>query len=168
MNFLSIFEFLNKPLHALLMIIFFIIVYFLTIGFTSGFKNNFLAFGPTFDETGKYTYFMGIELDSWKHIIITYVLIFIASVMNSYYNYVVGTNLHSYLWNPAVSIVPYSKIISYFVLLVDPLINIILYIIQFYATATFQVQFIIPLFLGSYLSSLPFTLKWLGSKKFIT
>ena len=42
-----------------------------------------------------------------------------------------------------------------------------LYILQFYATATFQIQYIIPQFLGNYITDLPFTLKWLNGKKFI-
>jgi len=168
MNFTKIFDFFNHPKTALLIILIFLISYFLAQGLTSGFGNNFLTFGPTKDEdTGKPTTFMGIQLDTWNNVGLVYFIIFISTVLQAYYGNVVGTNIHAFVWNAAIEVVPFPKFWTYLILLIDPIIQIILYIIKFYATATFQIQYIIPQFLGSYITDLPFTLKWLNGKKFI-
>jgi len=162
------FEFFNNPKIALLIMLIFLFAFFLSQGLTTGFGNNFLTFGPTKDEqTGEPTTFMGIQLDTWNNVGLVYVIIFISTVLQSYYGNAVGGNLHAYVLNPAIDTVPYSKFWTYLVFMTDPLISIILYIIQFYATATFQIQYIIPQFIGNYITDLPFALKWLNSKKFI-
>ena len=168
MNFTKMFEFFNNPKIALLIMLIFLFAFFLSQGLTTGFGNNFLTFGPTKDEqTGEPTTFMGIQLDTWNNVGLVYVIIFISTVLQSYYGNAVGGNLHAYVLNPAIDTVPYSKFWTYLVFMTDPLISIILYIIQFYATATFQIQYIIPQFIGNYITDLPFTLKWLNGKKFI-
>jgi len=168
MNFTKIFEFFNNPKTALLTMLIFLIAFFLSEGLTTGFGNNFLSFGPTKDEqTGEPTMFMGIKLNSWSSVNIVYIIIFISTILQSYYGNVVGTNIHAFVWNAAIEVVPFPKFWTYLVLLIDPIIQIILYIIKFYATATFQIQYIIPQFIGSYITDLPFTLKWLNGKKFI-
>jgi len=162
------FDFFNNPKIALLIMLIFLFAFFLAQGLTTGFGNNFLTFGPTKDEqTGESTMFMGIQLDTWNNVGLVYVIIFISTVLQSYYGNAVGGNLHAYVFNPAIDTVPYSKFWTYLVFMTDPLISIILYIIQFYATATFQIQYIIPQFIGNYITDLPFTLKWLNGKKFI-
>jgi hypothetical protein len=166
--FTKIYEFFNNPRTALFIMLIFFLVYYLSIGLTVGFGNNFLSFGPKKDKDGNYTHFMGIQLSSWKLVGVVYVIIFITTVLQSYYQNVVGQNIHGYVWNTAVQKVPYSKFWTYLVLLVDPFINILLSIIRFYATATFQIQYVIPQFIGSYITDLPFTLKWLSGKKFIS
>ena len=164
----KIYNFFNNPRTALLIMLIFFLAYYLSIGLTVGFGNNFLKFGPTKDENDKYMNFMGIKLDSWKLVGIVYVIIFISTILQSYYQNVVGQNIHGYVWNTASQKVPYSKFWTYLVLLIDPFINVLLSIIRFYATATFQIQYVIPQFLGSYITDLPFTLKWLSGKKFIS
>ena len=162
------FDFFNNPKIALLIMLIFLFAFFLTEGLTTGFGNNFLSFGPTKDkQSGEPTMFMGIKLNSWTSVNVVYLIIFISTILQSYYGNAVGVNIHAYVYNPAVELVPYSKFWTYLVLLINPLITIILYIIQFYATATFQIQYIIPQFIGSYITDLPFTLKWLHGKKFI-
>ena len=42
-----------------------------------------------------------------------------------------------------------------------------IYIIKFYATATIQIQYIIPQLIGSYIVNIPFMLHWLKGKEFI-
>ena len=168
MNFTKMFDFFNNPKTALLIMLIFLIAFFLSEGLTTGFGNNFLSFGPTKDEqTGEPTMFMGIKLNSWTSVNVVYLIIFISTILQSYYGNVVQTNIHSFVWNAAIVTVPFPKFWTYLVLLIDPIIQIILYIIRFYATATFQIQYIIPQFIGSYITDLPFTLKWLNGKKFI-
>ena len=168
MIFKKIFNFLNHPRTALLIIFIFLFTFFLVEGLTTGFGNNFLAFGPTKDEiTGKDTVFMGIKLKNWKKVGQVYAIIFTSTILEVYYNNVVHTNIHAYVWNAAIEYVPFPKFWTYLVLLLDPLMQIILYIIKFYAIATFQIQYIIPQFIASYFTDLPFVLKWLNGKKFI-
>lgn len=160
-------KFFNNPKTALLIILIFLITYFLSEGLTAGFGNNFLAFGPTIDEnTGKPVAFMGINLDSWDDVCIVYVIILISTILQSYYSNVVYKTIYPYVYNPAVDVVPFQKFWTYLVLIIDPIIYITLRIILFYATATFQIQYILPQFLGSYIIDLPFTLQWLSGKKF--
>ena len=165
--FTKVFDFFNNPRNALIIIVLFFIIFFLSQGLTTGFANNFLSFGPTNDELGNPTQFMGIKLDSWNLVGMVYILIFFTSVLSTYYQNVVGLNIHSFVFNPAVTEIPYSKFWTYLILLVDPLINIILYVIRFYATATLQIQYILPQFLASYITDLPFVLKWLKGKTFV-
>jgi hypothetical protein len=163
----KIINFLNNPMVALLIMLTFLIIYFLAQGLTTGFSNDFLSFGPTNDSTGKPTTFMGIQLNTWKNVILVYFIIFISTVLQIYYSNIITTNLRSYAFNPAVKIIPFSKFWTYFSLLMDPFISIMLFVLRFHAMATLQVQYIIPQILGSVLTSLPFTLKWLHGKQFI-
>lgn len=162
----KIYNFFNNPRTALLIILLFFLGYYLSIGLTVGFGNNFLKFGPNKDDTGKYTHFMGIQIDSWKMVIVVYIIIFISTILQSYYINVVNQNIHAYVWNTAIEKVPYSKFWTYLVLLVNPFVNMLLTIIKFYATATFQIQYVIPQFIGGYITDVPFTLKWLSDKTF--
>lgn len=164
----KIYNFFNNPRTTLILMFIFFLGYYLSIGLTVGFGNDFLKFGPTKDEKGKYTHFMGIEMKSWKIVAVVYVIIFLSTVLQSYYQNIVTHNIDSYVWNSAVKTVPYSKFWTYLILLLDPFIEILLTVIRFYATATFQIQFVIPQFIGSYLTDLPFTLKWLSGKRFIS
>ena len=43
----SIFNFLNNPKIAIIILLLFLLAYFLGEGLTVGFGNNFLKFGPT-------------------------------------------------------------------------------------------------------------------------
>ena len=165
--FAKIFDFFNNPKNALIIILLFLLGFFLTQGFTTGFGNNFLAFGPTNDQLGNPTQFMGIKLESWNLVGIVYVIIFISTLLQSYYFNVVGINISSYVFNAAVTKVPFSKLWTYLILLINPFISIILYIIKFYATATFQIQYILPQFIASYIVDLPFVLSWLKKKTFV-
>ena len=165
----KIFNYLNNPKVALLIILVCLITFFFVEGFISGFGNNFLAFGPTKDEvTNKPVTFMGIKLDTWTHVNIVYCIIFISSLLQTYYNNVTNINIRTYVFNISDSIIPYSKFWTYVVLLIDPFIQTTLYIIQFYATVTLQLQYILPQFIAHYITDFPFILQWLTGRKFIS
>ena len=167
MNLSAVYDFFNNPQTALIIILIFFLVFLLSEGLTVGFGNNFLSFGPTQDEDGKPTKFMGINVDSWSKVGVIYTITFIASLLSAYYNTNVYSNIHAYVWNPAVKKVPFSKFWTYLILILNPIIQTLLYVIQFFATATFQLQYIIPQFVASYIVDLPFTLKWLSGKTFL-
>ncbi len=163
----KLYDFFNNPIVVLLIMLTFLLGYYLSFGLTIGFSNHFFSFGPTKDKDGNHTKFMGINIDSWKLVGVVYVIIFISTVIQVYYQNVIGKNFNSLIFNKSTKIIPYSKLLTYLVLLVDPFINILLTIIRFYATATFQIQYVIPQFIGSYIINLPFTLKWLSGKEFL-
>ena len=76
-------------------------------------------------------------------------------------------NIFHSLHNFAIIDMKSNKLLTYVITMVDPFIKTLLYIIEFYATATFQFQFILPQFIGSYIATLPFTLNLLEQKTFI-
>jgi hypothetical protein len=163
----KIYNFFNKPQIALLTIIIFLVIYILLTEKTSKFSNNFLLFGPKKNDENKYAKFAGVELDTWKKIIIVYVMIFLASVFQTYYKNVIHHGVDKYIYYSDSSEIPFSKLWAYIILLVNPFIDTLLYVIKFFATATFQLQFIIPQFIGSYIVNLPYIVHMLKGKKFI-
>jgi hypothetical protein len=167
MNWQSVLNFFNNPKTLLIIIFLFAVAFFLSDGFIFGFGNNFLAFGPTTESNGQTTHFMGIPLDTWKKVGLVYVIIFLSCIMQSYYNIIASKNIRSYIFSPSIINVPYNKFWTYSVMLLNPIIRIVLYVITFFATATFQVQYILPQLLAETLMNLPFTLMWLNKKKFI-
>jgi len=158
---------INNPKFALIIILLFILIFFLSEGFTGGFDPAFYTFGPTQDTNGNYISFMGIQVKKWKHVIIIYLITFISVLLSIYYNNVLDIKVGAYVFNHAVKHIPFNKVWSYVVLLLDPLIQIILFIIRFYATATLQIQYIIPQILATYIGEVPFILNWLVGKTFI-
>jgi hypothetical protein len=143
----------------------FFTAYIVFIDVEGGFSNQFLHFGPgTTDENT--TQFLGITLDTWPKVGLMYLASFLSSLMSTYYSYAMTNNLHSYIWNRAIPKVPFSKRWTYVVIIAEPLIMQILYIISFFTNLTLQLQFIIPQFLGSFLIDIPFSIQRLQEKEF--
>jgi hypothetical protein len=161
----DIVEFFMSPKVALIIFTLFLVSYIIFIDEEGGFKGKFLHFGPgtTADNT---TSFMNIKLDNWNKVILLYVVSFFASLLTTYYQSVMGNNIHSYIWNRALTTIPYSKTWTYAIVLMEPFFYQILSIIQFFTSLTMQFQFIIPQFLGGLIAELPFTLRRLGEKRF--
>lgn len=160
-------NFFTNPLVALFLIILFCLSFFIYNGLTGHIDKKFIAFGPTLNEDGEGVDFLGMKLDTWNHVIIAYLLIFFTSIFNNYYSNIIDHNVLRKITNVDIINLPYNKLFTYTVTLLDPFIKILLYVISFFATATFQLQFIIPQFLGSYIVNLPFTLRILKQKTFI-
>jgi hypothetical protein len=161
----ALFDFFMSPKIALFIFIIFIIGYIIFIDVEGGFTEQFLHFGPGTTDKNT-TKFLGIKLDSWSKVAMLYVVGFFAAMLTTYYQTVMGQNIHSYIWNRAIKSVPYSRTWTYAVVILEPLFYQILSIIQFFTNMTLQMQFILPQFLGSYLADVPFTLKLLGEKRF--
>lgn len=158
---------LNNPITALIIILIFCLLFFLYNGIFNKTHNNFLSFGPTKDENDKPVYFLGAELNSWHKVIITYIFIFFAAIFTHYYENVMEHNIYHYLTNYSIINIKSSKLVFYISTFIDPFIKTLLYIIEFYAAATFQIQYIIPQFIGSYIIGLPFIYHLLKTKKFV-
>ena len=76
-------------------------------------------------------------------------------------------NIYHYLNNYVLINIKNSKILFYIATLIDPFIKLLIHIIDFYTVATFQLQYLIPKFIASYLINIPFLIHLIESKKFI-
>jgi hypothetical protein len=160
-----ILEFFLSPKVALVIFTLFLVGYITFIAEEGGFTKSFLHFGPGTDKDNTTT-FIGIRLDSWTKVGTLYAISFLSALLTSYYQTVMGDNLHSYIWNKAIDTVPYSKTWTYIVVLIEPFFYQILGIIQFFTNMTMQLQFILPQFVGSLIAETPFVLRRLGEKRF--
>ena len=158
-------EFFMSPKVALIIFTLFLVAYITFIDVEGGFAGNFLHFGPGTNEKNM-TSFMGVKLDTWTKVLLLYAVSFFAALLTAYYQTVMNNNIHSYIWNRAISSVPYSRSWTYAIMLMEPFFYQVLSIVQFFTNMTLQVQFIIPSFLGEMIASVPFTLKRLGEKRF--
>ena len=64
-------------------------------------------------------------------------------------------------------LIPLPKLWTYLYYIFEPLFTILIYMIKFYATATLQIQYILPQLLGSYMVTIPFIIHWLRGKEFV-
>lgn len=165
MKITDLLDFFMSPKIALIIFIFFIIGYIIFIDEEGGFTEQFLHFGPGTTDKNT-TKFLGIKLDSWTKVAMLYIVGFFSALLTSYYQTVMGNNIHSYIWNRALKSVPFSKTWTYFIVILEPFFYQVLQVIQFFTNMTMQLQFIIPQFIGSYLADVPFTIQRLGEKRF--
>jgi hypothetical protein len=161
-------HFFNNPRVIIICVFVILFVLFLSEGLLEGFSNNFFSFGPSTDNDGKPVTFMGIKLNSWKNVVITYLILLITTIMEIYYN-ISTDKLHKIIDYSTIlnNIIPLPKLWTYVYFIFQPFITILIYIIRFYATATLQIQYIIPQLIGSYIVNIPFMLHWLKGKEFI-
>jgi hypothetical protein len=162
---IDIVDFLMKPSVAFIIMILFLTGYLVFISLEGGFSKKFLHFGPGKDAETQ-TQFLGMKLDSWTKVILLYIISFFAAMVQAYYGSVMSLGIHSYLWNVTVTEMPHSKFWTYVIIVTEPIIYQILYIINLFVNLTLQLQFILPGLLGGYLASLPFDLKRLSTKTF--
>ena len=160
-------DWLNSPKTIIFISTVFLTGYIAFIQVEGGFSSQFLHFGPGTNEDNT-TSFIGIVLDTWSKTILMYFVSFLSSLMNTYYLYAMTNNLHSYIWNRAITNVPFSKKWTYVVILSEPLLMQILQITSFFTTLTLQLQFILPQFVGSAIIEIPFTIAMLRLKTFET
>jgi len=153
------------PMIALCIFVIFVVGYIIFIDTQGGFSKKFLHFGPGTNEENTAS-FLGVRLDTWTKVSLMYVVSFFSALVTQYYNTAVGLNLHSYLWNRAVPVIPYAKIPTLIVLFTEPLLGEILSVITFLTTLTLQLQFILPQALGSYVVYVPGVLARLKGKTF--
>jgi hypothetical protein len=139
--------------------------YITFIWIAGGFSQQFLHFGPGTNDQNT-TQFLGIILDTWPKVGLMYLAGFLSALMSNYYSYAMTNNLHSYIWNRAISKVPFSKRWTYIVIFAEPLFFQILGIISFFTSLTLQLQFIVPQFIGGFIMEVPFALQRLREKEF--
>jgi len=158
-------DYLGNPKMILGISSFFFTGYISFIYIAGGFSQQFLHFGPGTNDQNT-AQFLGITLDTWPKVGLMYLAGFLASLMSNYYSYAMINNLHSYIWNRAITKVPFSKRWTYVVILAEPFFMQILTIITFFTTLTLQLQFIIPQFIGGFIMEVPFVIQRLREKEF--
>ena len=161
----SIADILSSPKSIIIISTIYLTGYIGLIGREGGFTTQFLHFGPGTNSDNT-TSFIGIQLDTWEKVILMYIVSFLSSLMNNYYLYSMTNNLHSYIWNRAITKVPFSKKWTYIVIMIEPFIMQVLSITQFFTNLTMQLQFIIPQFIGSLIIEVPFTIERLREKEY--
>lgn len=150
-----------EPRVAFCLFVFFMVGYMLFLDEEGAF-NNFFAFGP---DPG--IRFLGMSMDTWSKVLLVYAVGFISSLLQGYYQTVMFDFIHSKLWNPAYKErIPVSKRWAQMIVTVEPLLNWMLSIVQFFVTMTMRFQFIVPQLLGQLLIDLPYGLMKIEEKKF--
>jgi hypothetical protein len=163
----KLYKFIYSPRTIIIVVILFSLLFFISEGLLKNIDTRFTDFGPIKDKNGEYTTFLGIKLDNWTKVIIVYIIVLLTTLLSSYYH-IITEDIKRYVHNPLVKKVGYLKYWAYITLIIEPTFSMLLHVIKFFATATFQLQYILPQILGSYISELPFLLKELKHKKFKT
>ena len=150
-----------EPRMAFCLFVFFMVGYMLFLDEEGAF-NNFFGFGP--DPSIR---FLGMSLDTWHKVLLVYAVGFISSLLQGYYSTVMFDFIHSKLWNPAYrQRILVSKRWAQTIVTVEPLMDWILDIVQFFVTMTMRFQFILPQLLGQIIVDLPYGLMKIEENKF--
>jgi hypothetical protein len=158
-NFLK--NYLFEPRIAFVIFICFIIGYLVFLDEEGAFKD-FTKFGP--DPSIK---FLGMKVDTWKKVILIYIVGFFSALLQGYYGTVMFDFIHSKLWNPAYKEkIEISKPWASLIVSIEPLLYWFLSIVQFFITLTMKLQFIIPQFIGQVIIDIPYGLMKISEKKF--
>lgn len=170
-NFINkIYNFVSDIRVALIVVIIFFIIYFVIAGIEGTIGKNFIHFGPNKEEKDKQNNsltFLGVQTDTWKKVIILYIFSFLIALLETYYKMSVVNKINKYLKYSDSKKINFTKNWTYIIILINPIIELCFYVSNFFILATFQLQFILPHFLGKYASYLFFSLYNLGYKKFI-
>lgn len=157
---------LYDPRTALFVILLYIMSYYIFIvNETSESENSFFHFGPGTNEENT-TKFLGVKINTWKQVIILYIVSFLSAFLTTYFGSVTEDNLNMYVYNPAVSDVPFGKVWTYIIMIISPIIWEIIGLLSLLTTFTLQIQYMIPAAIGGYIANLPLLLNRLGSKKY--
>lgn len=159
-------DWITNPLIVLCLFVFFSIIYIVYLEISHELTGKFWEFGPALNDDGEYYKYMTFTLDNWPKVITVYVIIFLTAFITTLYKGNFSKNLVDLTMNTN----KYLKWSSYAILGINPLIYMISYIVNFFAVACFQVQYLLPLFIGSYMGELPYiakTLMSIGEKKIL-
>lgn len=150
-----------EPRMAFCVFVFFILGYMLFLDEEGAFKT-FFAFGP--DPSVR---FLGMSMDTWHKVLLVYAVGFISSLLQGYYETVMYDFIHSKLWNPAYrERISVSKRWAQTIVTVEPLLDWMLNIVQFFVTMTMRFQFILPQLLGQIVIDVPYGLMKIEENKF--
>jgi hypothetical protein len=147
----QIYNFLSNPIIAILIIIFFCLLFFIYDGYYNK-DSLFFKFGPTINKKKEYELFLGTYLNTWTKVIFAYVIVFFTTIVTYYYSTIMNNNITYKL----INYFNLNKSYYYLLSIIDPIIICLLYIIKFNAFSILQIQYILPQVLGLYLISIPY------------
>ena len=150
-----------EPRVAFTIFVIFILVYLIILEEEGAFTKKFLNFGPS-DTT-----YLTMKLDTWSKVIIVYCIGFFSSLLTSYYENVSYDFIHSYIWNPAYDKkIEVSKTWATIIVAIEPILNWILQTLNFFINLTFELQYILPKFIGTLIVTIPYGLYKVEQNKF--
>ena len=158
-------KFFYNPTTAFFIFIAFILAYLIFLDEEGAFQERFLHFGPSKDPKTQ-TKFINMKLDTWKKVILVYIISFMSAIVNTYYENVIGQFIHQHMWNPAVKTIEGSKIVTLTIITLEQVIWTAVSIISFFTNMTMQLQFILPSLVGSMITNIPFDIYQASKKKF--
>ncbi len=158
-------DFFFKPTTAIMVLTIFILVYLVLLDDKGAFTKKFLHFGPGTDKDDTAS-FIGMQIDTWQKTIMLYIIAFMTSLVKTYYEATVDDTLYQYIYNKALKEVPLERLPTLMVVLLDPLLQGIMTIVELFTVVTGQLQFIIPQLAGMYIGRVPVVLRAMGEKKF--
>ena len=151
-----------EPRMAFSIFVIFIVIYLVVLEEEGAFSKKFLNFGPS-----ENTEFLTMKLNTWTKVIIVYLIGFFSSLLTTYYQNVSYDFIHSYIWNPAYTKkIEVSKTWTSIIIAIEPLLYWILQILNFFVNLTFELQFILPKFIGNVLIDIPYGLFKVSQNKF--
>ena len=112
--------------------------------------------------------YIGMKLDTWKKVILLYIMAFLTSIFNRYYNYVIEQKFHLEVWNPACQKpmnIPRS--FAYFIMTFEPFCYFFIDLFNFFLYYTMQLQFILPKILSDVCMQIPYFIYTVSLKKYI-
>lgn len=161
----SLREFFYNPVTAFFIFTGFVLAYLIFLDEEGAFKEKFLHFGPSTDPKTQ-TKFINMKLDTWKKVIMVYIISFFSAIINSYYGNVIFQFIHQHLWNPAVKKIDGSKTATITIITLEQIVWTAVQVISFFTNMTLQLQFIIPSLIGNMLVNLPFDIYQASKKTF--
>ena len=158
-RFLNLFK---NPIFIICLVIGFLMMFLIYLETSNQLTTTFWKFGPVTNDEGKYFKYMTFTMDNWVKVISVYVIIFLTSLVYSIYDNFYKNTFKKHLQSPDYSII--SKPITYIFLGLTPFVEMIYYIINFFAVACFQFQYLLPLFIGGFLGKTPYIVHVLSKK----
>ena len=153
------------PMNATIVFCIGLIVMLLLLDDEGAFTEKFLRFGPT-----KGSKFLHISLDTWNKVYLVYGISFFVALLSYFYNRIIlGDFLNSRFINPAhKEKLDVTKNMMKFIIVIHPIAQWLLRIIQFFVTMTMQLQFILPQLIASMVVIYPYYIKKYNENTYIT
>ena len=152
-------KWLTNPLVIITIVILFFIAFMVYLETSKELSSLFWKFGPTLDADGKYYKYMTFTLDNWAKVASVYIIIFLTAVVNTLYSKFYKSRFIGQIGSPSYSSM--SRTVKVIVIAINPMMEMLSYIVNFFAVAAFQFQYLLPMFAGAFLAELPYLSQFL-------